>query len=652
MFCFMFLFFVGCTDGGSSGFFGEDVDLNQISMQGVKVLSKPSDYDFADAVGDYSENYYNLFAREILDLLYSVYEDDSVTNEEDENKREIIYSDLDTGSGYTYSKEGSSDEQIYYLYDSLRYTISSVEEVYDELGDLEEIVVTLDTSSAWNWTIFNDAVDKSIIFLNADFVTDNTDNKDGSFIMDGYYYSDWTEIYDNPLYLPSFSEFYTYGESGSVSISNDNVNVNYWISPYYNTGSNGDAVNYFQDALEYAVYLFVLEYDLTEDAEYFNFMIEYDEVTTSSTYGQVTGISVGGWGNSYVSISEALDNAKELYDALGGYVGLTDENKEQVEEFIKTVIIGEKAYKKNTFTVQFLENSAVTETLTFNRNYDQIIANIIEYACDKAPIGTSSEGTVLTLDEPFLASQITDYAGNYFGTSYTDNSDENMFEFIPAAEYQSIVIYPNEEDYGKVLGDLWLAFEYYDEDNPTGEGYGSSITINVGLRYYDASEDETYDYVVLGKEIAYEKLPTDNSASDFEERYESHFVTFSDTGTGTDYAIGNNFVLSEFNNDIGNGAINPYANGTSIDSENEYRSLLITASSSAREYYMINKSSSGYGFYGTLNSSMFSVENENVGEDDACDYIEIYFDIVKTKGVIQNYNFKVAIALIAAQESA
>lgn len=625
-------------------------------MEGVKVLSKPADYDFAEAVDVYSENYYNLFAREVLNLLYNVYEDDSVTSRTDEDVRAIIYNptetdlengykSLDTSNGYTYSSETSDDDQLYYLYDSLRYTITQVEKVYVD-DNLESIVVEIDTNSAWNWTISNDAKDKEIVFLKASDVI----NSGNSFSFSGDDYDDWFHIYEVDIDLSSFSEFYTYGEDGYVNNKNDNVY--YWISPYYNlteSGNIGDAVNYFQDALEYAVYLFVLGYDYydyDDDAKYFEFTIVYDE------NGQVTDVLVGGWENEPISVSKgdeqtksALARVKELYEALGGYVGLTEENKKQVADFIKDVIIGEDAYMQSEFTVAYYENGVHNSSgdLQFNRNYDAIINNIIEYACEKAPIGTSSDGEPLALDQAFLASQITDYEGNYFGPAFIDNSDDDIFAYIPAAEYQSIIIYPNEEDYGKAIGDLWLVFEYYDEDDPEGINYGKSITINVGLRYYNSStgliNNGEGDYVV-SITIDYEPLPTDNTSSDYEESYEAHFVTFSDTGTGTDYEIGDGFILSEFKKDIGNSAIDPYANSTGIDDDDsEYKSMLITAGSSAREYYMLNESST-YGFYGTLNYEKF------LGE---CDYIEIFFDIDKEKGKVQNYDFKVAIYQMLAQ---
>ena len=66
--------------------------------------------------------------------------------------------------------------------------------------------------------------------------------------------------------------------------------------------------------------------------------------------------------------------------------------------------------------------------------------------------------------------------------------------------------------------------------------------------------------------------------------------------------------------------------------------IKIDGSSPARRYYRMNDSSS-YGQYATFNPDMFAGKT---------DYIEIYFDVEKVKGLENiNYNFKVGINWIA-----
>lgn len=693
-------------DGGPGDFLGDDAPL---SVQGVKVLSKPADYDFKDAVGkEYSDNYYNLFAWEILNALYKVYEDDSVQvrlENEKEVSRTKIYEGLDTENGTTFpikvdenGKPINPDisEKEHYLFDTLRYTITNVENVYDS-GILTSVKVVWNANTRWQWTIDNATLNyktndfkpdptkdasKATIFDKTSAVLESlskTDHKNISFTFkgegnDGDIISEWTEIYDIGDTKIDFSEFYNY-KDGQVKIK-DTQNTDYWISPYYNIkadeGVASDAVNFFQDALEYAIYLFVLGYDYNADVAdgpYFDFEVIYDD------NGFVSDVKVGGWGNEKISVSKggensALGKVKKMYQEFGGYVGITrlaegevgegKTNQEQIENFIKDKIIGQEAYEQNIFQVKHITKqdgvTSLEETKKYNRNYDKIISNIVQYACTQAPIGMSDEGEVLTLDENYLASQITDYAGNYFGASYKDNQDNNLFEFIPAAEYQSIVIYPNEKDFNinylqnkfQAIGDIWLAFEYWDDprdtitpdaDKEKARDKENGIVINVGFKYFDHEKGEFTANESVQKKVSYGQFPSykneDGSLNpNFEEEYENHVASFSDSGTGTDREIGTVAIKTKFNYSIGNNAINPFASGTEIEAE--HKSITINGKSRAREYYKTNTSSS-YGVYGSLNPDKF------VGED-GCDFIEIYFDIVKTKGVVgKNYNFKVAL---------
>jgi len=127
----MFVLFVGCEPNSGGGGGGSDED-HVAALDGTKVLSRPSGYSFADAVGEYSENYYNLYARAILNYLYSVYE----RNDSNEAKLDAIInpdeSNIQNGyialQGNTFSKTTPN----YYLFDSIRYTITKVETTYTD----------------------------------------------------------------------------------------------------------------------------------------------------------------------------------------------------------------------------------------------------------------------------------------------------------------------------------------------------------------------------------------------------------------------------------------------------------------------------------------------------------------------------------------
>ena len=87
IFSLLLVFLTGCGNGGPAGVpdytpEGEEpadpdtpsTDEDPVNLLGVKVLSKPASYDFDAALGDYSVNYYNLFASNLLNYLYNVYE--------------------------------------------------------------------------------------------------------------------------------------------------------------------------------------------------------------------------------------------------------------------------------------------------------------------------------------------------------------------------------------------------------------------------------------------------------------------------------------------------------------------------------------------------------------------------------------------------
>ena len=168
MFCCMFFLFAGCSASGGSGN-GDNVAV----LAGTKVLTRPAGYSFSDAVGVYSENYYNLFAANILNLLY-LYQvggfRDFILNPHKEGYQDI------QGEN-TYGK--FENNQQYYLFDTQRYTIEKVESFYDA-SKFEKDEVTLKLSKNWNWTIedvagngVDDIFFKKIVANSADYVKTN-----------------------------------------------------------------------------------------------------------------------------------------------------------------------------------------------------------------------------------------------------------------------------------------------------------------------------------------------------------------------------------------------------------------------------------------------------------------------------------------------
>ncbi|MGN1200924.1 MAG: hypothetical protein ACI4R8_01485 [Candidatus Caccovivens sp.] len=650
--CCMFLLFAGCEFGGG----GEIDGTSTQSLAGAKVLSRPADYSFSDAVGNFSENYYNLFAREIMAGLYNSYNNMGYTPGE----KEFYLKEIDKNNGFTIGEE--SDNK-YYLYDSIRYTITDVKTVR-ESGYIMSQTITLDFSKDWNWNLPYDAIGKKIVFYNTpnfeQNVVSNVNNNIGTYTLDIdklMFDGDWTQLYKDglgPNYLSVYDS--NNGVDGTEKDSDGNAYKDYWLSPYYNKDKDGNEVtglqNYYQDALEYATYLFVLGYDysIEADAPYFDFTPDFN-----SADGSVNDVKVNYEGEN-ISVVDALGKVKARYNEVGNYVGLTDKNREQLAKFIRDKVIGIDSPEK--FQVSFTnfvkdtttgaessDTEHANETLNFNRNYDKIIENIISYACEKAPIGIKSDGTPLTLGNNYPVSQITDYEADNFFLNYNtpdgknDEKNEYLFHYVPTAEYQSFVLYPLADQISKdgnlkYIHDLWLAFEYNEE--VAGKTMLDALQINVGVRYYSKSAN---GYTVTAQTSTPLSI-TRGKNTDGVWGDNTCYIGYSEKEQGQyQIATPSDFSFkTDFNRDIGEGAIDPRIDGEAVDGG--YRKL-ITGTSKAKDYYQLNNSSS-YGSFVTLNPAMFAGE-------DGCDYMEIYFDIVKDKsqnGV--NYNFKVAIGLFGA----
>lgn len=665
----MFILFAGC-DGGMGGIGGDSPK----SLDGVKVLSKPATYSFSEAVGDYaSEYYYNLFSREVMYNLYTVYENLSYPDK----NAEKLFENIDVNNGETY--ENFSDENNkFYLFDSLRYTIKNITNTNDENGDLVRQTIIIDTNSKWNWTIENKAGVYSNIFEKMiitspynNMVTYNSTT--GEIIISGRTLLELLDLAESTMF-PSFGQIY----DSNNEAKKEGTNVtNYWSSPYYQKEIEGktdaqiDVVNYFQDAFEYVTYLFVLGYDYVNVSEDGNKTPSEDAplFTFTKTYGAdglISGISVNGWGNTPISIGDALGRVKALYKDQGGYIGITAENKEQIKRFVKDVVLGENAYKQeyNQISIGLYENTeesgvasqpVKTGELKLNRNYDKIIENVIDYACGEAPIGYDSvydngdgtTGKTIGLDSPYVVSKITDYRGDYFFANYENNDDSQMFKYIDAAEYQSMVLYPQETELNIPLSDIWIGFEYF-ENPDSSKTMAESITINVGFRYFSSTANGGQGEIVCSGEKQLEvKYGKNGEVSGENPDVNWVYIGYSELEQGQyDIALTKDLsIKTKFNSNIGNSVINPFVSGTEITTN--YASKLISGTDKAREYYKLNPSSS-YGFYGTLDESKFSVQNAGA---DACDFLELYFDVVKVKGSSGiNYNYKVALIQYAVED--
>ena len=691
IFCFTFLLFAGCDASGD----GEDNGISTQSLSGAKVLSRPANYSFSEAVGTFSEHYYNLFARDIMNKLYFVYNSQRLEYE-DQTKiyKNLVLKDAGGANYQTYSQ--FTGENSNYLLDSPRYTITKVETVRQGTS-IEKQVLYVEDTSAWDWSIAANTANSKTMFEKAKEVYPSlVVYDDGKYSVVGLG-MEWSAfVASADIGIPDYDKYYYSDDVVKKDPVTGLVNE-YYKSPYYQQyveGVTPTLSNHFQDALEYVTYMFVLGYDyakLTEEGaverdasgkfvesdefDYFDFEI------TKTTAAGVTAMTVGGWGANKIPVADALDLAKKKYQEIGGYVGVVDKNIDQLTRFVLDIMIGHDAYSKNVFTLEeknyvydfgtltaaeiaalsdaekeaYKQNDASNahKTTKFNRNYDAIVKNIIANACKEAPIG-ESDGEKVTLENNFVASQITDFDGDYFFMDYeadpddTENaggSDKNMFKNIEAAEYQSIVLFPMLFDLNKPLTDLWLAFEYYDNPDPT-KTMLEELTINVGFRYFSC-EGNGGDGQLLFDDSKQMKIKRGQNGTLGGDPDENWFYICDNDTLNPDLKIGSNVVVKTlFNNSIGNNCLNPFVSSlTPILGRKA--SKTITGLDNARQYYKLNDSKS-YGQYGTLNEAMFS---KNKAGNEACDFMEIYFDIVKDKNASNvNYNFKVGLLCYATEQ--
>ena len=657
IFLWLVMFFIaGCGDGG----FGAGTEGSPVNLDGVKVMRKPAEYSISEIVGEEnSEYFYNLFSKYMMQFLYMTYSYGIETTTE--YRDDII---LDTNLEEVFF--GNSNNDKFFYYDSIRYSIESIE-VNEVDGQLE---IVLNTDSAWNFGFDNYYSLESASEYPTLAIVNGNDILDVEYIEEAN-----GKLKIIASYFQIENAYGTPGDYSSFYFGEDFVENNitmFGMSPYYQQYVLGEEVsvyNSYQDALEYVTYLFVLGYDYidengaqTEDADYFNLQIDHTLTDTEAGLN-VPEITVARTPNgaTNATISEALDEIKARYDTLGTYIGLTDENKEQIVRFILDYVIGLDGETGDydfdlTFLIDGGGNTPVvdstrTRRVSINRDYQNVVTNIVNVACSQVRIGGSqSEGEVF-IDTAYPISEVVDYKNDYFFTQWYDEngntSDENILGHVESAEYQAMCLILPEADVGSNLTDVALCFEYFDDgQNPDSElvyDEANGLTINVGINYYDSTSGEIVTSTAQ-KRVKYGRLMAD---ADYHEGIDPdirnvYFTTGDDViSTNPDKCVFKQIepipLNMQFNNNIDDGVLNAELNGEKV---NDYEYVMkIDGSSQVRKYYQMNESSS-YGQYATFNPSMFEGET---------DYVEIFFDVVRDKDALalnKNYNFKVGIVRV------
>lgn len=665
--CLVMFFMAGCGDGG----FGAGSEGSPINLEGVKVMRKPAEYSISEIVGEEnSEYFYNLLSSSITRYLYLTYAYgiENIVDDENQVKLSIL-----SGTNLEDILYDGTNLDRYFYYDSIRYSVESI--IVNNVDNVLEI--TLDTSSAWNFGFDNYyTLDESVsgfptlALVNNDIdILSTTYTENGDTLNINADYIEYSEsIYGTP---GDYSNIY-YGEN---VVENDILM--YGKSPYYQEFVANEPVttlNTYQDALEYITYLFVLGYDYetadgavsSEDAPYFNLQISqnmqsvnFNGTTLSLNIPSVT-VERTPNGRTNVSINEALSEIKERYNVLGTYIGVTDENKEQLVRYILDYVIGLDNGENGDyfFEITILEDGgggtaqvAERRQVEVNRDYENVVRNIVDVACGEVRIGGVEGNDEVFIDTAYPISEIVDYKNDYFYTQWYDEngntSDENILGHVDAAEYQAMSISLPIEEIGSYLTDIYLCFEY-NNDNPDNESelvYDelNGLTLNLGINYFDSQGNVLYSSTPVQKNVKYGRLMSDaDYHTGIDPDIRNVFFTTSDDVTSDDIygpvfsQIEKIPLRMQFDNDIDEGVLNAELKGEEV---NEYEHVIkITGNSKAREYYKMNPSSS-YGQYATFDPNMFAGKT---------DYIEIYFDVVKDKNMLnKNYNFKVGVIWVS-----
>lgn len=270
----------------------------------------------------------------------------------------------------------------------------------------------------------------------------------------------------------------------------------------------------------------------------------------------------------------------------GSYVGISEDALAGIKEYILTNVIGEQKFSENNvnnhFSKQdygFILDQIWSRPENFHMKNTLDIDDTTDYGC---------------VFDIYPATALKDFKSNSF---FINSDDDVAFEHIQKAEYQSIVIMPDKQQY---LEEIWF---YLVSDK--------KMTVNYYTRSYDAKTG-----VVSVGPINQVKT---NIESDFVFEEATH-------GTVLFYKNGEETIVKtqKFNNDIGDGIINT-----------NWEAVPMTYQMS--KYFTAVPSANGFGTVSVLNEQKFN-------GSDGCSFIEIVFDVQKDGNIDDDYSFKVGMS--------
>ena len=626
--------------------------ITSSSLYGTKVLYRPDDYNYdegsggSDGSGSGINDYYGKYAYYTINYLYYIYE-----------TADTNY--LKGNSMIQPNNPNFPEENIPYLYDSMRYQVNTVGTVTnrqivnnssisdEDLAISQNLpqqyqIVGADTSLVWNWGAPYNLK-----------LTNNTDDVAGTnafLTYTGSYsisasYIENAILINNQLYAPYDTNF-DFTTNINAYYTNTDTFPN--LRLYY-LGTD-DLTNYeeysdFVKALEYAIYCYAVD-------------LEPAEVRVTFASDGVPNVQVTG----YDSVDSALERAKENFQILGSFVGLADRQIEKIEAWVLDNIIGEDVvsnsdyfyrYDNITEVVTVDENGEYSYSYEFDtmssrielgRDYEGTVANIIKNVCKEVSIG-NDDGSDVTIDQRFPASEVMEYAGVannvYSDSSFAVPGQENSADKIRPYEYQSIVFMVKEEVSVDGVG---IALKYDSGLDGTTEGiYGEEyLDIIVDLNYYNNATDTLTVLESMQVRVYDGPWDQENVYWDWPDGTGGKSMDAEETGAPEDHYSGIYFggvdiELGAFKTDIGENILmtDVGKNGYSASLLISEDPLVLVGTTDVRKYYEIVEPGSseldneqipdGYTYLsGRFNSDMF-------GGAEGCDYLEVTFKVLKRK---------------------
>lgn len=647
MICCISLLCVGCM-GSDPNDYDESGEggLGQLAfdMYGAKVLYRPDTYDYNGGSGaeeGETNDYYGKYAYLILQDLLNTYGISNSTSVQE------YLNNIDTNN-------------IYYLYDSIRYNIDTVGTVTQvktiETDDSETIsdidtenqpfIISADTVN-WNWSFdYNlSGIDDgryNAFLYHPDYITNAYSTSNNYFV-----------IFDNQSkYTTDNSQLYS------------DISSTYTLS-YLGTSLPADYTNYSDlvKALEYVVYSYALDLEPKQ----VNVEINDNATSLSNLYS----VSV----YSYDSVDDALNDIKALFNKIGSYVGLIDRQIKKIATWVKNNVIGQEAIANDTLKIyqdvvkveevqeegeniisyEFDEGNATV--INNFRQYSTAVDNIVEAVCENVTIGSDDGGDV-TIDQRFLASEVKEYAGNTFFIDSDINFPKPGTSASPLAiqplEYQSVQLMLKG---GLNINDVWIALKYDADLDGTQAGVydlNKYLDIIVELNYYNHAHNKMF---TIGSQATrvydgpYKNIMQENTFGlpndDHGTLFFSNFVSNCDDPTISNVAVGESLPVGAFNTDIGNGILKTDVGKNNYDglpfvSKNP---LVLVGTTDVRKYYsIIEPSDNELGenqtyITGRANPAMYA-------GNDGCDYLEITYKVLKQKGD-KNTNYKFYTGIVA-----